>query len=231
MSTATTTNTTNTAALRVLVVDDDTNVRNDFRRLLELESDLNVVGVAHDGSDAIDQCANLSPDVVVMDIRMPVMDGITATQRIRDADNAPAVLIMTTFDLDEYVLGAIRAGAAGFLLKDQAPEKLADAVRTVANGDAILGPRATARLLAEFVHPSTEKSNLPALLDTLTKREHDVLLHVAQGRSNEEIAEALFVSVPTVKTHMSNLLMKLGIENRVQVVVWAYENGVVSARR
>jgi DNA-binding NarL/FixJ family response regulator len=217
--------------LRVLVVDDDANVRNDFRRLLELESDINVVGVAHDGSDAINQCTNLSPDVVVMDIRMPVLDGIAATQTIRSTDNAPAVLILTTFDLDEYVLGAIRAGAAGFLLKDQAPELLANAVRTVANGEAILGPRATARLLAEFIQPSTAAANPSTLLDTLTKREYDVLLHVAQGLSNEEIAEALYVSIPTVKTHMSNLLMKLGIENRVQVVVWAYENGVVSARR
>jgi DNA-binding NarL/FixJ family response regulator len=220
------------AALRVLVVDDDANVRNDFRRLLELESDISVIGVAHDGADAIDQCANLSPDVVVMDIRMPVLDGIAATKTIRSTENAPTVLILTTFDLDEYVLGAIRAGAAGFLLKDQAPELLADAVRTVANGEAILGPRATARLLAEFAHPSTIASAKPsALLDTLTKREHDVLLHVAQGLSNEEIAEALYVSIPTVKTHMSNLLMKLGVENRVQIVVWAYENGVVSARR
>jgi DNA-binding NarL/FixJ family response regulator len=218
------------SSLRVLIVDDDANVRNDFRRLLELEPDISVVGVAHNGSDAISQCANLSPDVVVTDIRMPVLDGIAATQAIRATENPPAVLILTTFDLDEYVLGGIRAGAAGFLLKDQAPELLADAVRTVAKGEAILGPRATARLLAEFVRPSpTPSSNRTAVLDTLTKREYDVLLHVAQGLSNEEVAEALYVSVPTVKTHMSNLLMKLGIENRVQVVVWAYENGVVSA--
>ncbi len=212
-------------------MDDDGNVRHDFRRLLELEPDISVVGVARDGSDAIRQCTNLSPDVVVMDIRMPVLDGISATQTIRATDAPPAVLILTTFDLDEYVLGAIRAGAAGFILKDQAPEQLATAVRTVARGEAILGPRAIARLLAEFVRPSSGSNSASSkLLGTLTKREHDVLLHVAQGLGNDEIAEALYVSVATVKTHVSNLLMKLNIENRVQAVVWAYENGVVSAQ-
>jgi DNA-binding NarL/FixJ family response regulator len=220
--------------LRVVIADDDASMRQDLRRLLELESDIEVVSIAHDGQHAVEQCAHLHPDVVVLDVRMPVLDGISATQllrhpgTVRDGETLPAVLILTTFDLDEYVLGAIRAGAAGFLLKDQAPELLAAAVRTVARGEAILGPRATARLLEEFTKvPSSESP----LLDSLTRREREVLVLLAQGLSNDEIADSLMVSVPTVKTHVSNVLMKLGIENRVQAVVWAYENGVAHASR
>jgi DNA-binding NarL/FixJ family response regulator len=214
---------------RVVVADDDYSVRHDLRRLLELEPDIEVVAIAHDGQHAIEQCRALEPDVVVLDIRMPVMNGIAATRILRHPSDAtthvPAVLVLTTFDLDDYLLGAIRAGAAGFLLKDQAPERLAEAVRTVANGEAILAPRATARVLEELTQPRTTQS--PKLL-LLTPRERMVLELMAKGRSNDEIAEELFVSVPTVKSHVSNLLTKLDLENRIQVVVWAYENRVVS---
>jgi DNA-binding NarL/FixJ family response regulator len=217
--------------LRVVVADDDDTVRHDLRRLLELEADIEVVAVAHNGQHAIEHCHNHRPDVVILDIRMPVMDGIAATQVLRHPSDplvpTPAVLILTTFDLDDYVLAAIRVGAAGFMLKDQAPEHLAAAVRTVANGDAVLGPRATARLLEEFAQPRVVQSPSLALL---TPRERDVLELVAKGLSNDEVSEALYVSVPTVKTHVSNLLTKLNLENRVQVVVWAYENRVVTVR-
>jgi DNA-binding NarL/FixJ family response regulator len=215
--------------LRVIIADDDASVRHDLRRLLELEPDIEVVAVAQDGQHAIEQCEHLLPDVVVLDIRMPVLDGISATEILRSETrlNRPIVLILTTFDLDEYVLGAIRAGAAGFLLKDLAPEQLAVAVRTVARGEAILAPRATARLLEEFSNPRVLVPAGAPMLELLTKRERDVLELVAQGLNNNEIADALIVSVATVKTHVSNLLAKLGIENRVQAVVWAYDHGVV----
>jgi DNA-binding NarL/FixJ family response regulator len=215
--------------IRVVVADDDDSVRHDLRRLLELEPDIEVVAIAHDGQHAVEQSSALRPDVVVLDIRMPVMDGIAATQMLRHPSDAtahvPAVLVLTTFDLDDYLLGAIRAGAAGFLLKDQAPERLAEAVRTVANGEAILAPRATARVLEELTQPRTTQS---PKLSLLTPRERMVLELMAKGRSNDEIAEELFVSVPTVKSHVSNLLTKLDLDNRIQVVVWAYENRVVS---
>jgi DNA-binding NarL/FixJ family response regulator len=217
-----------TALLRVVVTDDDAEVRNDLRRLLELEPDIEVVAVANDGRHAVEVCAFHEPDVVVMDVRMPVLDGIAATLAIRSAAKAcggsgPAVLILTTFDLDEYVLGAVRAGAAGFLLKDQAPELLAAAVRTVSRGEAILAPRATARLIEEFTEPRRHDSPVHGL----TRREVDVLRLIAQGLSNDEIAAALVVSVATVKTHVSNLLTKLQVDNRLQAVIWAYEHDVV----
>ncbi len=215
--------------LRVVIADDDDSVRNDLRRLLELESDIEVVAVAHNGQHAIDQSVTHRPDVVVLDVRMPILDGIAATAALRHPSHldahVPSVLVLTTFDLDEYVLGAIRAGAAGFLLKDQAPEQLADAVRTVASGDAVLAPRATARLLEELTHP---RSATNPKLQLLTQRERSVLELMAKGQSNDEIADALFVSIPTVKTHVSNLLTKLELENRIQVVVWAYENRIVT---
>jgi DNA-binding NarL/FixJ family response regulator len=215
--------------IRVVLADDDLSVRNDLRRLLDMEPDIDVVAVAHDGSDAIQQCLHHAPDVVVLDVRMPILDGISAARLLRanrgdGTANPPAVLILTTFDLDEYVLGAVRAGAAGFLLKDQAPEQLADAIRTVARGDAILAPRATARLLEELTRPTATE---PPALQSLTRRERDVLDRVVLGRNNTEIADELLVSLATVKTHVSNLLMKLSLENRLQVVVWAYEHGVV----
>jgi DNA-binding NarL/FixJ family response regulator len=217
--------------IRVVIADDDASVRNDLRRLLETEADIEVVAVAHDGTDALEQCMQLAPDVVVLDVRMPNLDGISAAKMLRSSHEAkgttaPAVLILTTFDLDEYVLGAIRAGAAGFLLKDQAPEQLADAIRTVARGDGILAPRATARLLEELTNPTAVA---PPAIQLLTRREQEVLQLVVHGRNNTEIADELVVSLATVKTHVSNLLMKLELENRLQVVVWAYEKGVVRA--
>jgi DNA-binding NarL/FixJ family response regulator len=214
--------------LRVLLADDDASVRNDLRRLLELEPDIEVVAVCHDGQHAVDQCAYLLPDVAVLDIRMPVLDGISATIKIRNRSSELSVLILTTFDIDEYVLGAIRAGAAGFLLKDQAPEQLAEAVRTVARGEAILAPRATARLIEEFTKPRQKPAERNATIDSLTSREVDVLALIAQGLANETIANALQVSVPTVKTHVSNLLAKLQLQNRVQAVIWAYENDLTN---
>ncbi len=239
--------------LRVLLADDDASVRNDLRRLLELEDDIEVVAVCRDGQHAVDQCAYLLPDVAVLDIRMPVLDGISATAKIRHAASSPsslipavpipavpiptvpiptvlipAVLVLTTFDIDEYVLGAIRAGAAGFLLKDHAPEQLAEAVRTVGRGEAILAPRATARLIEEFTQPRQKPAERNATIDALTPRELDVLVLVAQGLANESIADALIVSIPTVKTHVSNLLNKLQLQNRIQAVIWAYENDLTS---
>jgi DNA-binding NarL/FixJ family response regulator len=217
-----------TRKLRVLIADDDATVRSDLRKILELESDLEVVATCHDGQHAVDQCAYLRPDVAVLDVRMPELDGIAATRQIRqaklDGSATAAVLIITTFDLDEYVLGALRAGAAGFLLKEQTPEQLADAVRTVARGDGVLAPRATARLIEEFVQPRTAPPapDLPGL----TIREREVLQFLAQGKSNEEIGDELVVSLATVKTHVSNVLAKLHLQNRVQAVVWAYENNV-----
>jgi DNA-binding NarL/FixJ family response regulator len=226
------------AHLRVLIADDDATVRNDLRRILELEHDIEVVATCHDGQHAVDQCTHLWPDVAVLDVRMPVLDGIGATRLIRQMQQPgatpPAVLIITTFDLDEYVLGALRAGAAGFLLKDQTPEELADAVRTVARGDGVLAPRATARLIEEFTQPVAVRGPADLLgqhgLPGLTAREREVLEFIAQGKSNDEIADILVVSLATVKTHVSNMLAKLHLENRVQAVVWAYENNVAPVR-
>jgi DNA-binding NarL/FixJ family response regulator len=214
--------------IRVLIADDDVSIRVDLRRLLELEDDIKVVGTSHDGGHAVDQARQLLPDVVVMDVRMPELDGIAATRAIVATNKNCRVLILTTFDLDEYVVGAIHAGAAGFLLKEQAPDVLADAIRTVHRGDAVLAPGATARLFAELAAPTRHE---PPKLDFLTRREQEILGLVAEGRSNEDIASQLVVSLATVKTHVSNLLTKLGLSNRVQVVAWAYEQGVVSTSR
>jgi DNA-binding NarL/FixJ family response regulator len=215
-------------SIRVLIADDDASIRTDLRRLLELEEDIEVVSTAHDGSHAVAQAGLLQPDVVVMDVRMPELDGIAATRAVLAAHAHCRVLILTTFDLDEYVVGAIHAGAAGFLLKEQAPDVLADAIRTVHRGDAVLAPGATARLFAELASPTPHE---PPKLDFLTKREQEILGHVATGMSNEEIAASLVVSLATVKTHVSNLLTKLDLTNRVQVVAWAYEHGIVPTTR
>jgi DNA-binding NarL/FixJ family response regulator len=212
---------------RVVVVDDDERVRRDFSELLLLEPDMDVVGMVADGATAVEFCERIRPDVVVMDIRMPLMNGIEATHRLR-ANNSEwcKVLVVTTFDLDEYVLGAARAGASGFLLKDQAPEELARAVRAAASGDAIVSPRATARLLQEFVVRSSEATDA---IRVLTDREIDMVKFMAKGLSNEDIAREAFVSLGTVKTHVSNILAKLTLQSRIQIVVWAYENGVASS--
>lgn len=207
--------------IEVVVADDDPRIRTDFSTLLELEDDVRVVAVAADGRDAVRLCAELSPDVVVMDVRMPKMDGIDATRALLARPGATArVLVVTTFDLDDYVLGAIRVGASGFILKDQAPDELADAVRVVAAGDAIVSPRATARLLRELV-PARDLVG-----GVLTPREVEVVRLVAQGLSNEDIARASGISRATVKTHVSAVLLKLGLTSRIEVAVWAYQHGV-----
>jgi DNA-binding NarL/FixJ family response regulator len=215
---------------RVLVVDDEALLRTAFSSLIDAEDDLEVVGEAVDGSDAVEQASRLSPDVVVMDVRMPVMDGIEATRQITSIETAkPArVLILTTFDLDEYVFEALRAGASGFALKSRPLEELLSAIRVVAAGEALLAPSVTRRLIARFAD-RVAPARAPRELDLLTEREREVLALVARGLSNAELAEALHVSVPTAKTHVSRVLAKLGARDRTQLVVIAYESGVVTA--
>ena len=215
---------------RVLVVDDEALLRTAFSSLIDAEDDLEVVGEAVDGSDAVEQASRLSPDVVVMDVRMPVMDGIEATRQITSLETAkPArVLILTTFDLDEYVFEALRAGASGFALKSRPLEELLSAIRVIAAGEALLAPSVTRRLIARFAD-RVAPARAPRELDSLTEREREVLALVARGLSNAELAEALHVSVPTAKTHVSRVLTKLGARDRTQLVVIAYESGVVTA--
>ena len=222
-------------SIRVLLVDDHALVRTGFRMVLDSEPDLEVVGEAADGHQAIHSAARLAPDVVLMDVRMPGLDGIAATRAIVDAGGdgdgavppAPKVLILTTFDLDEYVFDSLTAGASGFLLKDVPPEQLVAGIRAVAGGDALLAPAVTRRLIDEFVQAGRRRTTSPpAALDELTPRELEVLGLVAQGLSNAEIATALVVEETTVKTHVSRLLAKLGLRDRVQAVVLAYESGL-----
>lgn len=220
-------------SVRVLLVDDQPMLRTGFRLIFASEPDIEVVGEAGDGEVALTQVAALQPDLVLMDIRMPRMDGVEATRRIV-ADHAAdgvRVLILTTFDLDEYVVEALRAGASGFLLKDSPAEDLVDAVRIVHRGEAVVGPSITRRLLDRFAKhlPSTTTPRPSAVAD-LTEREHDVLLLLAQGLSNAEIAAALVVSETTVKSHVSHLLTKLGLRDRVQAVIYAYQTGLVTPR-
>lgn len=213
-----------TPVLQTVVADDDPRVRGDFVTLLNLEPDITVVGVAADGVEAVDLGIRLQPHVVVMDVRMPARDGIEATRALRRRHRDRCrVLVVTTFDLDEYVLGAARAGAGGFLLKDQAPELLASAVRTVAAGDGIVSPRATARLLRELVAPGLADHRR---LHGLTDREAEVVALITRGLSNEEIAAHAGITRATVKSHVSHVLAKLGLTSRLQVVVWAHENGL-----
>ena len=212
--------------IRIVVADDQALMRGGFRMILDAEDDLEVVGEAIDGTDAVRAVERLHPDVVVMDVRMPTMDGIEATRRVTASDAPPKVLILTTFDLDEYVYDALRAGASGFLLKDRPPEELVAAVRIVASGEALLAPSVTRRLIAEFAS-RPEPVIAPAGFDELTEREREVLVLMAQGASNAEIAGRLFVAETTVKTHVGHVLRKLDLRDRAQAVVFAYESGLV----
>jgi DNA-binding NarL/FixJ family response regulator len=219
--------------IRVLVVDDEALLRTAFSSLIDAEEDLEVVGEAADGRQAIECTLRLAPDVVVMDVRMPVMDGIEATRQITSghprAEAEPRVLILTTFDLDDYVFEALRAGASGFALKSRPLEELLSAIRTVADGDALLAPSVTRRLIAHFTGATRAPSKACRGLDELTEREREVLSLVAQGLSNAEIAETLRVSLPTAKTHVSRILTKLDARDRTQLVILAYQAGIVSA--
>ena len=211
----------------LVIADDQGMVRAGFRSLLEAEPDLEVVGEAADGQAAIEVVTRLRPDVTLMDIRMPVLDGLAATRQLLEAGVPTRVLVLTTFDLDEYVFAALRAGASGFLLKDAPAEELAAAIRIVASGDALLAPGVTRRVIDAFVHraPPTVDPDRPVA--DLTRREVEVLGLLARGLSNADIAAKLFVSEGTTKTHVSNVLMKLGLRDRVQAVIYAYEHGVV----
>jgi DNA-binding NarL/FixJ family response regulator len=214
--------------VRVLIADDQALVRAGFKMILDAEDDLDVVGEAGDGVEAVELARRLKPDVVLMDIRMPELDGIEATRRVVALDGgAPVrVLMLTTFDLNEYVYEALRAGASGFLLKDVPPEQLAAGIRVVAQGEALLAPSITKRLIQEFGSAAPAAATPPKGLDELTARELEVFKLVARGLSNAEIAAELIVSETTVKTHVARVLMKLGLRDRVQVVVLAYESGI-----
>ena len=215
--------------IRVLVVDDQPVVRAGFETILSAQDDIDVVGEAADGIEAVDQARRLLPDVVLMDVRMPNLDGIEATRRLAgpDVENPLRVLILTTFDLDDYVYDALRAGASGFLLKDAGRHDLVAAVRVVAAGEALLAPKVTRRLIEEFARRPAGDRPPPTELDALTAREREVLEHIARGRSNGEIAGALYVGEATVKSHVAHVLMKLGLRDRVQAVIYAYEVGLV----
>jgi DNA-binding NarL/FixJ family response regulator len=218
-----------TAPIRVVIVDDQGMVRAGFTSLLSSEPDIEVVGDAADGAAAVELVTRLAPDVTLMDIRMPVLDGIAATRQLLEAGVSTRVLVLTTFDMDEYVFEALRAGASGFLLKDAPAEELAAAIRVVAAGESLLAPVITRRVIDAFVQrtPAAARPRIDERLTLLTPRELEVLGLIARGLSNLDIAERLFVSEGTTKTHVSNVLAKLGLRDRVQAVVFAYENGVV----
>ena len=214
--------------IRVVIVDDQGMVRTGFRVYLDVQPDLEVVGEAADGAQALQVVAQLRPDVVLMDIRMPVMNGLEATRALlTENPDPPKVLILTTFDLDDYVYEALRAGASGFLLKDASATELAEAVRVVAAGDALLSPSVTKRLIAEFSRLGAPRAPSMERLKDLTERETEVLSLVARGLSNGEIAGTLFVAEQTVKTHFGKVLMKLSLRDRAQAIVYAYETGLV----
>jgi DNA-binding NarL/FixJ family response regulator len=218
-------------SIRVLLVDDQSLLRLGFRMVLETQPDIEVVGEAGDGASAVAMTRRLHPDVVLMDVRMPILDGIEATRQIVASGSLTRILVLTTFNLDEYVYAALRAGASGFLLKDVLPADLLTGIRAVAIGDAVVAPSVTRRLLDAFADhlpdPSTGRSPTDERLHQLTDRERQVLVQVARGHSNSEIAQHLTVSEATVKTHVGRLLAKLGLRDRVQLVVFAYEAGIV----
>jgi DNA-binding NarL/FixJ family response regulator len=213
--------------ITVLIADDHALARGGLRGMLAADPDFEIVGEAVDGADAVEQALKLRPDVVLMDIRMPRLDGIEATRRLQAYDDAPRVLVLTTFDLDEYVYEALRAGASGFMLKDAAPGQLREAVRVVANGETLLAPADTRRLVERFVQRPAPGAAEEKRLAELTDRELEVLKLIATGLSNREIAEKLFLSEATVKTHFTRIAAKLGLRDRVQAVVFGYENGLV----
>ena len=218
-------------SIRILLVDDQSLIRTGFRMILDAEEDIEVVGECADGTQAIDSVKRFKPDVVLMDIRMPEMDGIEATRRIVSAapeDQPVRVLMLTTFDLDEYVYDALRAGASGFLLKDVPADQLVNGIRLVADGDSLLAPSVTRRLIEEFARTPAADAAPPPSFEDLTAREMEVLKLIARGMSNAEIAAELIVSETTVKTHVTRVLLKLGVRDRVQAVVSAYESGLVA---
>jgi DNA-binding NarL/FixJ family response regulator len=214
-------------SIRVLICDDQALVRAGFRAILEAQADVEVVGEAENGAEAVALAERRGPDVILMDIRMPVLDGVEATRRLAEARSPARILVLTTFDLDEYVHAAIRAGASGFLLKDVTPAKLLEAIRIVAAGDALLAPSVTRRLLERFASTLPQRDHSSRALSELTSRETEVLRLLASGLSNAEIAAELVLSEATVKTHISSLLRKLGLRDRVQAVILAYETGLV----
>ena len=211
--------------IRVLVADDQPLVRSGFRMIIDERTDLELVAEAEDGEQAIALAAELDPDVILMDIRMPTLDGVEATRLLVEGGSRARILVLTTFDLDEYVYAAVNAGASGFLLKDVQPEQLVDAIRVVAVGNSLFGPAATRRLLERFAPPPS--GNAATRVDRLTDREREILELIAQGRSNAELAQQLYLSEATVKTHVSAILRKLAVRDRVQAVIAAYEAGLV----
>jgi DNA-binding NarL/FixJ family response regulator len=213
--------------IRVMIVDDQALVRAGFRMILEAEPDIEIVAEASDGLEAVDLAGRYTLDVVLMDIRMPNLDGIEATRRIVERSPSAHVLMLTTFDLNEYVYEALRAGASGFLLKDAPPEQLVNAIHVVANGEALLAPAITKRVIEEYSRRPPPREGLPPELADLTAREIDVLRLLARGSSNAEIAQQLYLGETTVKTHVARILQKLGLRDRVQAVVVAYESGLV----
>lgn len=216
-------------SIRVFLVDDQQMVRGGFRMLVDSQADMTVVGEAGDGAEALERLAVTRADVVLMDVRMPRLDGVEATRLLAGQEDAPRVVVLTTFDLDEYAFAALKAGAAAFLLKDAPPEDLLSAIRTVHGGDAVVAPSTTRRLLEQFaaVLPDPQETAPDTRLEGLTEREREVLVHIGRGRSNAEIAADLVVAEATVKTHVGRLLAKTGSRDRVQLVVLAYETGLV----